>query len=192
MTRLWLVRHGPPDIDPSVEASRWPLSAAGEAAVLAVREEWSLPPDTTWRSSPEPKAHRTAELLRGRDVGTVGDLREAVRPPRWYDADEFARTVDRAHTEPVRPAAPGWEPADHTRTRVVGAVRDLLAGGPPELVLTGHGTAWTLLVAALTGAPPDRRSWRAMRMPDRCLLVVDPSGHAEIEQGWGVGRWPVP
>jgi hypothetical protein len=38
------------------------------------------------------------------------------------------------------------------------------------LVLVGHGTAWTVLVAELTGAEPDLARWRAMAMPD--LIVV--------------------
>ena len=182
---MWLVRHGPPAIDPLVPASRWPLSPAGQEAVLAVRDAWALPRDAIWRSSPEPKAHATAELLRGRAVEVADDLREAVRPADWHDADEFARLVERSYAHPAQPAEPGWEPADATRDRVAGAVRDLLAGGPEELVLAGHGTAWTLLVAALTGAAPDRQAWRALRMPDRCLLAVEGLSSATLVQGWG-------
>ena len=185
MTRVWLIRHGPPRIDPDVAASRWPLSPEGETAVLAARERWALPVDATWCSSPEPKAHRTAELLRGRAVDTVQDLREAGRPAVWQDGAGFAQTVERSFADPDRPAAPGWETTNATRGRVVAAVHDLLATSPDELVLVGHGTAWTLLVAALAAAASDRRAWRAMRMPDRCELVLDASGRAEVVRGWG-------
>ena len=64
-------------------------------------------------------------------------------------------------------------------------MHDLLAEAPEELVLAGHGTAWTLLVAALTGAAPDRQAWRAMQMPDRCLLAVEGLTSATLVQGWG-------
>ena len=185
MTRLWLVRHGPPAIDTSAPASTWPLSAVGVAAVEAARESWSLPVDPPWVSSPEPKAHQTAQVLRGAEVATIDDLREAERPARWNDDAEHSRLVERSMAEPERPVAPEWEPAGRTRERVVSAVRAVLAAGPTEVVLVGHGTAWTLLVADLTGCPPDLVGWRAMRFPDRCLLVLDPAGHAQIKQPWG-------
>jgi len=38
--------------------------------------------------------------------------------------------------------------------------------GPGDVVLVGHGTAWTLLVAELTGEPPDLERWRSLGMPD--------------------------
>ena len=41
-----------------------------------------------------------------------------------------------------------------------------------DLVLVGHGTAWTVLVAALTGAEPDLERWAALRMPDLWTLDV--------------------
>lgn len=43
----------------------------------------------------------------------------------------------------------------------------LLAEHPrDDLVLVGHGTAWTLLLAELTGSAPDLDAWAALRMPD--------------------------
>ena len=39
------------------------------------------------------------------------------------------------------------------------------------VVLVGHGTAWTVLTAALTSTEPDVERWRALTMPD--LLVVE-------------------
>lgn len=40
-----------------------------------------------------------------------------------------------------------------------------------DVVLVGHGTAWTLLVSHLTGRPPDLDRWESMEMPD--VLTVD-------------------
>lgn len=55
------------------------------------------------------------------------------------------------------------------------AVRRILVAHPgDDVVLVGHGTAWTVLVAALTGRPPDLDAWAALRMPD--VWVVHPSG----------------
>jgi broad specificity phosphatase PhoE len=34
------------------------------------------------------------------------------------------------------------------------------------VVLVGHGAAWTCLVSALRGDPPDLEAWRRLAMPD--------------------------
>ena len=69
--------------------------------------------------------------------------------------------------DPATPAAPGWEPLDATRARLVPAVRRILdVHGDDDVVLVGHGTAWTLLVADLTGREPDLARWTSLGMPD--------------------------
>ena len=40
------------------------------------------------------------------------------------------------------------------------------------MVLVGHGTAWTLVVADLTGRAPDLDRWESLAMPD--VLTVEP------------------
>jgi broad specificity phosphatase PhoE len=42
--------------------------------------------------------------------------------------------------------------------------------GDDDVVLVGHGTAWTVLVAELTGRPPDLARWESLAMPD--LITV--------------------
>ena len=70
------------------------------------------------------------------------------------------------------PAAPGWEPLAAAATGVLAAVRPILAAHAGEdVVLVGHGTAWTVLAAELTGEPPDLDRWAALRMPD--VFTVD-------------------
>jgi broad specificity phosphatase PhoE len=65
----------------------------------------------------------------------------------------------------------GWEPLATCRHRVTTTARGLVADNPgTDLVLVGHGTAWTVLVAELTGDQPDLDRWRDLAMPD--LLVV--------------------
>ena len=52
------------------------------------------------------------------------------------------------------------------------AVRRVLeVHGDEDVVLVGHGTAWTLVVADLTGRPPDLERWAALEMPD--LISLD-------------------
>lgn len=80
-------------------------------------------------------------------------------------------TVARAFEQPDLAAYDGWEPLTACRERVVPAVRRVLDVHPGEdVVLVGHGTAWTLVVAALAGEQPDLDAWERMRMPDLIVL----------------------
>lgn len=181
MTRLTLVRHGRPVVDPALPASSWQLDADAVAEVRALPE-----PVGSWFSSPEPKALATARELTGSDVTTVRDLREAERTAVWMDDPaQFHLVVRRAFADPGCAPVLGWEPLTMTRQRVVAAVRGLLAQTPGDVVLVGHGTAWTLLVADLTGNQPDLASWTHMRMPDLATLDISPDGPARLVRSWG-------
>jgi len=179
--RLTLVRHGRPLLDPALPAARWPLADDAAAEVLALGTVGD--PAAAWFSSPEPEALATARLLGPGSIEVVEDLREAERSAVWFeDAGEFGAVVRRGFESPAEPAVTGWEPLARTRTRVVATVRELLAPGRP-LVLVGHGTAWTLLVAELTGAEPDLDAWAAMPMPAVADLEVR-SGGATLVRTW--------
>ena len=163
---LHLVRHGRPLVEPGLLPSAWELDPAGFDEVWALRRSGRLPEHARWFSSPEPKAVATAQLLTDAEVGVVEGLREQVRETAdWLD--DFEDVVRRAFADPEQPAHPGWEPLSVTRDRVVTAVRGLVEQHPgDDLVLVGHGTAWTVLVSALTGAPPDLERWSSMGFPD--------------------------
>ena len=162
---LFLVRHGRPLVDPERPASEWDLDPAGFDATWALRESGRLPARAAWFSSPEPKAQQTAQLLTDGDVGIVDELREHERAAGWLD--DFPDRVRAAFAEPGESAAPGWEPLEATRERLLPAVRRILdVHGEDDVVLVGHGTAWTLLVAGLTGREPDLVRWESLGMPD--------------------------
>ena len=56
---------------------------------------------------------------------------------------------------------------DACRARVTLAVEEIRASHPDDdVVLVGHGTAWTVAAAALTGTEPDLERWQALAMPD--------------------------
>ena len=169
---LFLVRHGRPVVDRSRPAHEWELDPAGFDDVWALRTSGRLPDRAVWLSSPEPKALATAELLTDGGVGVVEGLREHVRESADWVKD-FDDAVRRAFAVPEAVAVPGWEPLSACRDRVVRAVEGILDVHPhDDVVLVGHGTAWTVLRAALTGTEPDLERWRALTMPD--LLVVEP------------------
>jgi broad specificity phosphatase PhoE len=161
---LFLVRHGRPRIDRSQAAHLWPLDPSHADQVQVLRDR--LPEHASWYSSPEPKALGTAVLLTDDPVEVVDDLREHERHSTDW-VEDFEEVVRRAFAEPELPAYDGWEPLAVTRRRVVAAVAGILGVHPSgDVVLVGHGTAWTLLVAALTGQDPDLDAWARLEMPD--------------------------
>lgn len=168
---LHLVRHGRPIVVEGLLPSAWELDPDGFDEVWALRRSGRLPEHARWFSSPEPKALATAHLLTDTEVAVVDGLREQVRDTADWIAD-FPGTVRRAFADPDTSAHEGWEPLAVTRDRVVAVVRGLVDQHPGEdLVLVGHGTAWTALVAAWTGAPPDLDRWAALGMPDVIALA---------------------
>ena len=168
---LHLVRHGRPMMVPGVPAAEWDLDPAAYDDVWALRSSGRIPARAAWLSSPEPKAIQTAGLLTDGEVGVVPDLREHERSGEWVDDSPAA--VRRAFAEPDVPAVDGWEPLATCRDRVTRAVRLVLAQHPgDDVVLSGHGTAWTLVVADLTGQAPDLDRWAALAMPDVISLDV--------------------
>ena len=168
---LHLVRHGRPLVDRDQPAASWELDPAAFDDVWRLRESGRLPGKAAWFSSPEPKAVRTAQLLTDCEIGIVDDLREHVRDTTdWID--DFEGTVRRAFAAPDVPAYDGWEPLAACQERAARAVEGIRsAHRDHDVVMVGHGTAWTLVVSALTGKPPDLVAWRALAMPD--LIVLD-------------------
>jgi broad specificity phosphatase PhoE len=182
MTRLVLVRHGRPAINRAEPPHRWTLAAEATAQVRAIGPVGDHA--ATWFSSPEPKALATAALLRPGHVEPVADLREAERTAAWMaDPEEFRAVVRRSFEHPDEPGMVGWEPLASCRDRVTAAVRKLLDASRTT-VLVGHGTAWTLLVAELTGDAPDLDAWATMPMPAAAELDVAPDGRAALVRTW--------
>lgn len=179
---LHLVRHGPPLIDPTTPASSWHLDPDEVDRVRELAEAGVLPQRARWVSSDEPKAVETARILAGdADVEVLEDLREQYRPAGWVDA--YAVRVHRSVIHPDEPPEEGWETAGATRVRVARTVRALVEETPGDVVLVGHGTAWTLAVAELTGSPVDLVAWERMQLPDHC--VID---GGEVVRPWGAWR----
>lgn len=168
---LFLVRHGRPLVDRARPAHTWELDPAAYDEVWTLRASGALPARAVWFTSPEPKAVGTAQLLTDGEVGVLDGLREQVRDTaQWLE--DFDDAVQRAFADPDAPAAEGWEPLRTCRERVVRTVRGVLAAHDDvDVVLVGHGTAWTLVAAELTGTEPDLDRWRALGMPG--LLRVD-------------------
>jgi broad specificity phosphatase PhoE len=161
---LYLVRHGRPKVDRARPAHEWTLDPAYDDDVRALRP--GLPVVAAWYSSPEPKAFMTARLLTEDPIEIVADLREHERHSSGW-IDDFEGVVRRAFEEPDRPAYDGWEPLSRCQERVAHTASGILATHREgDVVLVGHGTAWTCLLAALRGTAPDLALWASLAMPD--------------------------
>ncbi|HEX4976645.1 MAG TPA: histidine phosphatase family protein [Nocardioides sp.] len=189
MRSLHLVRHARSRPDPVQPPERWPLDPAGFADLQALAASDRVPLGAPTYSSPEPKALATAHVLAhpnrpvdpaqahrcGCDAVTVvGELVEHRRRPRWFpDPADFRDAVRRAFADPLTPAVPEWEPLGALRDRLLPATRRLVdRHRETDVVLVGHGTAWTLLVSELSGTAPDLEAWAMLRMPDVWTLTL--------------------
>jgi broad specificity phosphatase PhoE len=171
MVMLHLVRHAHSAQDPTLPSWEWSLAEGAETGTERLRASGALPANALWVSSTETKALATARLLTAADLLQEDDLREARRDPAWLPLEEFHRLVLRSFAEPDRSVREGWEPLSVTQARVVTSAHAAMGRSDGrDVVLVGHGTAWTMLVAALTEEPPDIEAWEAMRMPDHCAL----------------------
>ena len=95
----------------------------------------------------------------------VDALREHVRGAAWVEDRDAV--VERAFADPSVAAYEGWEPLEECRSRVTKTVSGILSAHAGEdVVLVGHGTAWTVLASVLTGELPDLARWRSLGMPD--------------------------
>lgn len=197
--RIHLVRHGRPAIDTGEPAEDWGLHEDAAAGVYRLRDTGVLPEGGAWFTSSERKAVDTAALLRAGAVTEFDGIREAERSAGWLPGEEFEAAVRRSFQRPDQPAVPGWEPLAATRTRVVETVRSTITAvtrqaAALDLVFVGHGTAWTVLVAELTGTPADLDAWATMSMPDHCILDLDRSepdcATARVVSGWGCWAEP--
>lgn len=167
---LFLVRHGRPLVDRSRPAHEWPLDPAYADDVRALLPR--LPRRAAWYSSPEPKAIETSRLLTHERVEVVDDLREHERHSTDWMPD-FEGVIRRAFAHPDLAAYDGWVPLADTRRRVVAAVARILdVHRSGDVVLVGHGTAWTLVRSALLQEAADLAWWQGLAMPDVSAYAV--------------------
>lgn len=190
MMLLHLVRHGRSAVVPDKPAAMWALADDAAVGVLALGQSAALPgAHATWHCSPEPKAQQTAALLSPSGAGVVEGTHEAERPADWLSREEFTAAVRRSFAHPDEAAREGWEPLTEVGVRVASAAGAVINTAretdATDVVLVGHGTAWTLLVSALIGEAPDLDGWESMTMPDHCSIDVDAR---TIASPWGHWR----
>ena len=188
---LHLVRHGRPVIEPGKPASSWRLDPAASTNLQRLRtfmDAQTTP--ASWHSSDEPKAVATASALTDDEVEVVPMLKEAVRTDWFPQQHQFQAAALAAFARPAHAAHPGWEPFDQTRARIRATADEIMQRSRADVVLVGHGTAWTLLVSDITGQPPDLESWRRLGQPDLCTLNLHTTSILRAWGTWQLDGWP--
>jgi len=163
-----LVRHSLPEVDRSIPAADWRLSAEGRARCDALAARVATYEPELVVASTEPKALETAELLArslGLEVRESADLREQERRTvGWLERDELEAAIRQLFAEPERVTF-GEESAAAALARFSRAVEGL----GDRAVVVSHGTVISLYVGAQTGQDAFEL-WKSLELPD--LVVV--------------------
>ena len=174
-SRLVLVRHSNPEIEPDQPASEWRLNEVGRrrAELLADRLR-GFSPDTVW-SSREPKAVETAEIVAaafGVPVRTADGLEEHHRRgvPYFPTRGEFESAVEQLFCNRDQLVF-GTETAEQALSRFTAAIDDVIDAGQQDTVVVTHGTVMTLYVASVAGVRP-MCFWRRLRLPSFVVLTL--------------------
>jgi broad specificity phosphatase PhoE len=137
MTRIYLIRHASPRVEPGVPASQWHLSPQGieEAHLLAeIARTWQI---AALYCSVEPKAQTTAAIIADA-VGLPVHVAEGFEEQRWDEwienADAFNDAVRRILEQP-EDRLNGSEPASSAAARFDAALRSVAADVPTDAPL---------------------------------------------------------
>lgn len=166
MTRVVLVRHAMPVVDPDRPPDRWELSPAGRAAAELLRGR--LPADAVPVSSPQAKALDTLAValdLPADRIRTDPRLAEVARPGEPVDDDVLHRRLawvtghpDHRHTT--------WETTTAAAARFSTALAELDAD---QVVVGTHGlvsTAWLVSIGQLAAGEAAGAFWQQLGLPD--------------------------
>jgi broad specificity phosphatase PhoE len=170
MSYLILIRHSISHQQPGVSAHEWTLTAEGIARCSLLAAQIQPYEVTSFASSPEPKAHltaqHTAQLLNVSSPEIIPDLQEQKREtaPYYKNVEEFQSAVIAAMQRPDEVLF-GEESFTDARLRLDRALETLMATHPDQTVAAvSHGTVMSLWLAPLLSQPVDQ-VWRAMGMP---------------------------
>jgi broad specificity phosphatase PhoE len=156
---LVLVRHARPVVDEGSPPASWALSAPGRRAAQRIAP--LIPASAVLVSSPEPKAYDTLVLASGQPVTRDPRLGEVRRPTEPVDDGYAALRLRYVSGDPP----PGWEAPQEVVARI-DAVIDEHAVTGRQLVLAGHGMAFTTWLFSHGYTQDPEAFWSSLRFPD--------------------------
>ena len=170
--RVVLVRHGTPDIEKSVPAAEWQLSACGRDATITLARNLRDYVFDAIATSPEPKAMGTAEVIASQlgpaveiDQGFSEHLRRSVG---FLTQEDLATAIARLFKHPDNLVF-GEETASQAYARFCAALERQSARSAHDILVVTHGTIMSIYLSRIQSIDPFPL-WRSLNMPAAEIL----------------------
>jgi 2,3-bisphosphoglycerate-dependent phosphoglycerate mutase len=183
MSKLILIKHAKPLVDPTKSSELWRLSDEGRAQSKTLAQQVAALQPAIVVSSDEPKATETAQIVAA-DLSipheSVPDLHEHDRSnvPHMRSG-EFISHVEVFFRRPDELVL-GRETAHHALARFERAIDSVIAKHPSQnIAIVSHGTVIALFIEQHS----DRNGfqvWREMSLPSFALFELPERRLAEI------------
>jgi len=175
MSKLILIKHASPLVDPAKPSDQWKLSEKGRASCDALAIELASHRLTLIVSSEEPKARETAELVaRKLDVPfeTASDLHEHDRSNVAHmRSGDFISMIELMLRKPDELVL-GRETASDALARFEKAIATVATThADKNVAIVAHGTVIALFLAA-HGAGKAFDLWRRLGLPSFAVLAL--------------------
>jgi broad specificity phosphatase PhoE len=177
MSKLYLIKHAMPELDPNVPAPDWRLGARGRALSELLAQKLGAYPLDVIVSSVEPKAIETAQIVAAR-LSKPHEIAEGLheherRNEPFTTREEFEARVAEFFSKPNELVL-GNETANQAHARFANAVDRVIEKHPQKnIAVVAHGTVISLFVARTQASPFE--FWKRLGLPS--IVVLD------------VGRW---
>ena len=174
MSRLFLVKHALPEIEPDVPAKMWQLGERGGAQSARLAEALRPYRPSVVISSAEPKAAETGRIIAetlDSPYSTAPDLHENDREglPYFTDFSDLEAAIREFFDNPESRVI-GRESAYEARQRFMTALGRALRPHPDQdVVIVAHGTVNTLFVTAHNPLEP-LALWQSWQLGTFALL----------------------
>lgn len=175
MSRLLLIKHSLPVIDPGTPASEWELSEEGQQRCISLAQQATEYAPDIIVCSLEPKASKTGQLLAkhlGLPWQAAKNLHEHERPQaKLWSQQEFNNQVERLFSYPDQVVF-GTESAFQAKERFEQALTDVLNSHSRKTVaIVTHGTVISLFLADKTDTPAFPL-WKSLGLPSLVVLSL--------------------
>ncbi len=176
MKRLILIKHAPPEVDPTQSSEKWNLGEKGRKACEGLAEK--LRPHGIGKivSSQEPKALQTAEELSSRlavEVTSIPGLEEHDRRnvPHMRSG-EFISMVELFFRRPDDLVL-GDETANEALARLSAAIEAIVSDATEDtMAVITHGTVMALFLEKHRAGKSGFDLWRRLGLPSFAVLEI--------------------
>lgn len=185
MTRITVIKHARPVIDPAKPSRHWKLSDDGRASASKLAGVLQHAGLTRIFSSDEPKAIETAQVIaKALSIphATAPDLHEHERDnvPHMRSG-EFISAMEHFFRNPDQLVL-GRESANQARDRITRAIGHIVEAHQTDpIAIVSHGTVLSLWLAGFTDRKPFDL-WRAMGLPSCAIVDLDAGQVVELHE----------